>query len=260
VRSDIRLCIVREDVPKTARLCLEAPEPVLILRFGIPRISLPSGMCRAYAPGSHVLAGPPVRGVAVGITQSRLRSILAEDVQSLPAPVHAALSSEKHAPSIALTPEQVLAAIALMHCPYAGAVRNIFIKSKTLELIALFFLQMAWPGGMEALSPGDRAFVTAAREYFLVHLEQAPTVRQLACHAGTNEARLQRLFKRAYGVSACVHLRRERMTVARRMLLEQGVNVTEAAFAVGYSNVSHFIDAFTKQYGIRPGEVRARRV
>jgi len=36
-------------------------------------------------------------------------------------------------------------------------------------------------------------------------------------------------------------------------LLEQGEhNVSESAFAVGYTNVSHFSEAFQKRFGILP--------
>jgi AraC-like DNA-binding protein len=136
-----------------------------------------------------------------------------------------------------------------------------FIKSKILELTALLFLQLAGMEGNGAtlLSPGDQAFVAAARDYFFAHLENLPTLRQLARHAGTSESKLQRLFKDMYGISACAHLRRERMAFARCLLLFKGVNVSEAALAVGYNNISHFIDVFTKYYGVRPGEMRSRR-
>ena len=147
-----------------------------------------------------------------------------------------------------------------MRCPYEGAVRNMLIKGKALELMALFFLQLAGrERGQGRLSPRDRALVAAAREYFFARLDSLPTIRQMARHAGTSESTLKRLFKDAYGLSVHAHLRRERMAAARGMLLHQGANVSEAALAVGYNNVSHFIDAFTRQYGLRPGEIRFRR-
>jgi AraC family transcriptional activator of pyochelin receptor len=206
----------------------------------------------------------PARGLVLCISEYRLRAILADDAHTLPAKILSALTLREYTTQepepIPLFPEQVLAANALLQCSYEGAVRNMFIKSKILELVALFFLKLAEPGyDGRRLSPDERAIVAAAKDYFLAHMENLPTIPQLARHAGTSETRLQRLFKEAYGVSVGAYLRRERMAAARGLLLFQGANVSEAALAVGYNNVSHFIDVFTRHYGLRPGEIRSRR-
>ncbi len=49
------------------------------------------------------------------------------------------------------------------------------------------------------------------------------------------------------------------MTEAHKLLDEGGLNVTEVATQVGYSNASKFAAAFRKEFGIAPGEVRAAR-
>jgi AraC-like DNA-binding protein len=269
-RPDIWLCITRDCPREGPRFRLDAAEPVLALRFGMPRPggkekgALPDGMFLVLPPGRHDFTAAPPRGIVVCITESRLRAVLADDARTLPEKILSALAARGYGVQtpepVPLFPEEVLVASSLMYCPHQGAVKNMFVKSKALELIALFFLRLTGAGSGEGtLSPGDRAIVAAAKDYFLARMENAPTVRQLARHAGTSETRLQRLFRRAYGHSVGAHLRREKMAAARGMILFQGANVSEAAFAVGYDNVSHFIDAFTKQYGIRPGEMRLRR-
>ncbi|MDR2077195.1 MAG: helix-turn-helix transcriptional regulator [Desulfovibrio sp.] len=268
VRPDIGLCIFRGGRARLSRLWLEAADSVLVLRFDLPQNggegALPEGRFSVRPTGRHLLADPPLRGLLLCITESRLLAILAEDAGTLPGAVRAALAARERAGEssgdIALAPDQILAGNALMCCPHEGAVRNMFIKSKALELIALFFLQLAGRRrGEGRLSPGDRAFVAAAREYFFARMDSLPTIRQMARHAGTSETKLKRLFKEVYGLSLHAHLRRERMAAAWGMLLHQGANVSEAALAVGYNNVSHFIRAFSRQYGIRPGSLRFRR-
>jgi AraC-like DNA-binding protein len=267
VRPDIQLCVFRGGAARALRLCLESAEAVLVFFFGMPRPggeeALPGGVFSVLPPGRHSLAGLPPRGLVLCLTESRLLAILAEDAVTMPGEIRAALALPERAGQgrVALTPDQLLAGNALLHCPYEGAARNIFIKGKALELIALFFLQLAGRerGCAGRLSPGDSALVALAREYFFARLDSPPTIRQMARHAGTSESKLKRLFKAAYGLSVHAQLRRERMAAAREMLLDQGVNVSEAALAVGYNNVSHFIDAFTRQYGLRPGEMRLRR-
>jgi AraC-like DNA-binding protein len=261
VRPDIMLCVFRGGAARALRLCLESAAAVLVFFFGMPR---PGGVFSVLPAGRHSLADLPPRGLVLCLTESRLRAILAEDAATLPGEIRAALASRERAGQgrVALTPEQLLAGNALLHCPYQGAVRNMFIKGKALELIALFFLQLAGRErgcGAVRLSPGDSALVAVAREYFFARLDSPPTILQMARHAGTSESKLKRLFKAAYGLSVHTQLRRERMAEALGMLLHKGVNVSEAALAVGYNNVSHFINAFTRQYGVRPGEMRLRR-
>jgi AraC-like DNA-binding protein len=269
-RPDIWLCITRSEAADIPDFRLDAAEPVLTLNFRMPRNgrgeenALASGSFSVLPPGRHLFTGMPPRGLVLCITEYRLRTILADDAHTLPAKILSALALREYTTrtpeAVPLFPEQILAANALMQCSYAGAVRNMFIKSKILELVALFFLKLAEPGyDGRMLSPGERAVIAAARDYFLANLENLPTIPQLARRAGTSESKLQRLFKEAYGVSAGAYLRRERMAAARGLLLFQGANVSEAALAVGYNNVSHFIDVFTRHYGLRPGEIRSRR-
>jgi len=43
------------------------------------------------------------------------------------------------------------------------------------------------------------------------------------------------------------------MEQARYLLEHEGLNVSEASFAVGYNNISYFIKAFKERYGFYPG-------
>ena len=49
-----------------------------------------------------------------------------------------------------------------------------------------------------------------------------------------------------------VILRNIRLEQAVRLLKEQKVNVTQVAYAVGFSNVAHFSTVFRKQFGVSP--------
>ena len=48
-------------------------------------------------------------------------------------------------------------------------------------------------------------------------------------------------------------LRRARLEKAAELLASAKCNVTEAAFEVGYSSLSHFSQAFHEMYGCCPG-------
>ena len=48
--------------------------------------------------------------------------------------------------------------------------------------------------------------------------------------------------------------KRLRLTEARRLMLEEKRNVTEAALEVGYESVSQFIRDYRKMFGLKPKE------
>ena len=48
--------------------------------------------------------------------------------------------------------------------------------------------------------------------------------------------------------------KRLRLTEARRLMLDDGLNVTEASLEVGYESVSQFIRDYKKMFGAAPKE------
>lgn len=269
LRQDISLVMIGDADAARVALHVECAEPVLVLAFRVPRTgkggeaSLPAGTMVMLPEGVNPLPKLSGRGLLLCLTASRLAAILGPDMETLPSSVGALLAREPETRgpvAVPLAPEQILAGNALMNCEYTGAVRNIFFKSKVLELLALFFYSLDQRGGaVPPLSTREREVVTAAREFLLAHLEVPPPVRAVARHAGVNETTLKRLFRDTYGLSPHAYLQTGRMAAAREMLLHYGANVSEAALAVGYSNISHFITAFYRHYGVRPGELRARK-
>jgi AraC-like DNA-binding protein len=80
----------------------------------------------------------------------------------------------------------------------------------------------------------------------------------LAAEIGMSASKLKTLFPRIFGQPPYVYLRQLRMEKAMTLLVDGGVNVTEAAMEVGYSNISYFSKAFYKQFGMYPSHVRRR--
>lgn len=270
VRPDIWLGMVSDGDPTAVRFFVESANAVLALAFLVPRTGkggedrLPAGSLCMFPAGGNELPIPSGRGLVLCITASRLAAILGPDVETLPERVKNLLRCDGKGSEriqVSLTPEQVLAGNALIHCAYEGAVRNMFFKSKVLELLALFFGQVALQekvGDAVRLSLAEQEAIARAREFLLSHMADPPGLGRIARHAGVSDTKLKRLFKDAYGQPPCAYLRGERMVAAREMMLAKGLNVSQAAASVGYSNVSHFISAFTRHFGVRPGEVRAR--
>ncbi len=62
-------------------------------------------------------------------------------------------------------------------------------------------------------------------------------------------------FKHLYATTIAKYVQQCKMKHAYQLLHSQKMNVSECAFEIGYSNVSHFILAFKKQYGVTPKKV-----
>ena len=61
-------------------------------------------------------------------------------------------------------------------------------------------------------------------------------------------------FKHAVGMAPLQCPKRLRLTEARKLMLEEDRNVTEASFDVGYESLSQFIRDYKKIFGKSPKE------
>ena len=79
-------------------------------------------------------------------------------------------------------------------------------------------------------------------------------VEQLIKEVGISRAHLHRKMKEITGLSTGEFIRNLRMEQAARLILEGSVSVTQVAYAVGFSNQTHFSTVFKKHFGVPPSE------
>ena len=199
------------------------------------------------------------RQVEIIILPEQLRAYFESDLPS----IHPALRNilEKKQDNLfchiqAITPATRIALQQLLSCPFGGIPRKLFFESRALELIAYQLQQLSDdshkppPDGYR-LHPSDRKRTVLARDLLVSNLENPPGLSQLAREAGMSHPKLNRCFRQLYGMTVFEYLRTERLNQARQML-DHGLNVTETAYAVGYDSLSHFSQAFKKQFGSSP--------
>lgn len=90
-------------------------------------------------------------------------------------------------------------------------------------------------------------------EFMEEHFDKPLTVADYAYLTGRSLSTFGREFKTRFGLSPRKWIIRRRMEKARS-ILEQDLLVAEVALAVGYENLSHFIQAFKSHYGHTPGQ------
>lgn len=145
----------------------------------------------------------------------------------------------------------------LLRSPYGGTMQKLFRQAKVLELLAH---QMSAFGDVSEESPlnaRELAKVRMARDRLLFDLRDPPDLEGLAREVGLPAKRLNRGFRAVYGMTAFAYLRDARLDAARRAL-EEGTNLPlkQLAWELGYGQVSNFVTAFRRRFGVTPGSYR----
>lgn len=149
----------------------------------------------------------------------------------------------------------------IIHHPFEGTMKNIYLHSKALELLLYSSDQFAKKDVEERYGcrflteQDDRNKIEDARRILLENLNTPLTIKELARKVAMNECYLKKGFKAMYGTTIYDYFQRERMERARQLLYVNNMSVTEVALQMGYSCISHFSTAFRKYTGIKPCEL-----
>ncbi|QSR89241.1 helix-turn-helix transcriptional regulator [Methylacidiphilum caldifontis] len=101
-------------------------------------------------------------------------------------------------------------------------------------------------------SPAHKLIVEKAKEYLKEHFTRSIRLTELAQYVGVSPSYLSRLFSKEMGMTIPIYIRNLRIEKAAELLKRGDYNVTEAAFAVGYSSLSYFSKVFCQVMGCCP--------
>nr|WP_232289114.1 AraC family transcriptional regulator [Paenibacillus sp. Aloe-11] len=108
----------------------------------------------------------------------------------------------------------------------------------------------------EGLSKEDVRKLHLVRQILESSMIDPPSLIALSRKVGLNDFKLKKGFKACFGTTVFEYLRQIRLDYAMKLLRSQESNVTEAAMAVGYSNVSAFSEQFFREYGVKPSAIK----
>ena len=140
--------------------------------------------------------------------------------------------------------------------PVTDAASSLWFRAKAAELLAHW--AFTEPTGEEVpffCSRQKRAVierVEKAKEHLLNNYAEPMNLQALAKATSCSEHYLSRLFSKETGMTLSRYLRAVRIQKASELLETGKMNVTEAAFEVGYQSLSHFARAFREEKGINP--------
>lgn len=247
-------------VSGTSLIGMEGQEPVPVApqTVGLLLQSPETQKWETYKGGEHE------QSVTLLCAREYLLTKLEGQSQVLPADVRAFLSGEVASGFVAshpLSADMARAALSLIQSPYCGALSRIQAESRALELLllsvqALVDSEAKRDRPERNLSRREIERLNGVREVLAGRFLDPPSIRELARHAGTNEAKLMNSFKQLYGQTVFDYAQRLRMEKAKTLLEETDLSITEIAFQVGYEYSSNFTTAFKRFFGVTPRTTR----
>ncbi|MFU2208079.1 helix-turn-helix domain-containing protein [Solidesulfovibrio sp. C21] len=145
----------------------------------------------------------------------------------------------------------------ILNCPYQGAMNRLYLESKTLELLTYSLSQFFSPEAIwkkkNNCSDEEVKQIHRAKELIGQDLQTPPRLQELARVVGLSHTKLNQCFREMFGTTIFGYLRELRLNRAKSLLDNGCMNVTEVAYAVGYSSLSHFAKSFKAHHGMAPG-------
>ncbi len=181
-----------------------------------------------------------------------------ENIQQLPDSLKAALSdrhqvdyfqSHRMSAVMSATVKQLLS------CPYRGLSQRLYLESKALELVSLYFDHLLTSDGSPpaaSLKADEVDRILAARDILLAQAANPPTLLDLARRIGLNDRKLKQGFRQVFGTTVFGYLHRYRMQQAQQLLLMPSATIASVAQNVGYRNTEAFSVAFRRTFEIGP--------
>jgi AraC-like DNA-binding protein len=133
------------------------------------------------------------------------------------------------------------------------------VRSRALTLLANIIHRI--PGhGSSGVPVSEAPYIQTIRqvEQRLVQSleDMLPSQKQLAKEFALSESTLKRHFKAIYGKTMYEYYLEKKMELAKWLLQEKKISVSQTAYMLGYEKVSAFITIFKKYHNILPGSLK----
>lgn len=135
---------------------------------------------------------------------------------------------------------------------YDGMMREIFIESKILELI---YKSKTQKDNKIYFNSDEEKLLLKSKKILLSHMQNPPSIKELAHLCGTNDFWLKKNFKLFFKDTIYQLLAKERLKLAFALLKQNDISIKEAASIVGYTNAAHFAKIFKGTFGFLPSEL-----
>ncbi|WP_319468684.1 AraC family transcriptional regulator [uncultured Pseudodesulfovibrio sp.] len=215
------------------------------------------GFFRHMSGTVSIPAGKKTRIVHMHVLPDVLFSMLDEDAGCAPSCLRRTLEQKGAADFSVqrrLSPKVQAAANELFFGVRNNFGVRLYMEGKALELLGLTLADGDCPMQRSAhsLCPRERDVIHVIRKELEDRFTSPPTLAELAENHHMGVHKIQAGFKELYGVSVFGFIKEYKLQKAKMYFEEGDMNVSEVAWAIGYTNLSHFSTAYRKRFGVLP--------
>jgi AraC-like DNA-binding protein len=113
----------------------------------------------------------------------------------------------------------------------------------------------AMPASILSSAGGQNSSLEPALYYVEQHFREKIPADTVAKLCGMSAFRFSRMFKEKYSIAFRDYVVRYRLREAYKMIKERNSSVTEAAYAVGFNDISYFSRMFKRHFDVPPSEL-----
>lgn len=136
---------------------------------------------------------------------------------------------------------------------YSSATRSIVDLKAWIKHVTDKFSSCACMPGL------SESMIDKAKKYIKQNIDQDLCRTDIAAYLHINPDYFTRIFNKEVGLSIPEFIMQERLRIAKEMILQTDMSISEIAASVGYTNFSYFSKLFKEMFGVNPGAFKCRK-
>ncbi|WP_419767511.1 helix-turn-helix domain-containing protein [Arcobacter sp.] len=139
-----------------------------------------------------------------------------------------------------------------------GKLQELYLESKIIDLIYITINEIKKTYLKEnfEFSSKDIKCLYKAKDILIKNISHPPSLKMIAYQSAINEFKLKKGFKKLFGNTVFGFLQELRLNEAKKILMNNEININEVSYMVGYKNVSHFSKIFKEHFGVNPIQIK----
>lgn len=220
--------------------------------------NIPSGIF-FYSPGTDTTgftpAGIPFTFILVTFTKQTLANYFADAPDNLAQMIQQESSFCVYEELDALTENQLQ---KIAQHAVESSIDRMQLHIYVLDILSRFLNKVANKKLIKRyqnLHQQDIEALFRVKQLLMQHVaDKPPTIPQIATQIGMSESKLKKSFKQVFDQTIYQFHLASKMQEARNLLASKTLSISDVGYRLGYSNLSHFTDAFRKQFEMTPSE------
>lgn len=166
------------------------------------------------------------------------------------------MSGQLSEQEMVLSDSAVLQSVGRLFSVMNQAVNSEFIRKNIMQEIIYYVLcGSCGKQFIQSIANTQQAYeIYKANSWIKKNFRDSFAIEDLAEQRNMSVSLFHQKFKSAVGMGPLQCQKRLRLTEARRLMLDESKNVTEASIEVGYESLSQFIRDYRKMFGTAPKE------